>query len=210
MCLHKELHAVRPRKNLQWFRPVTAEVRLDFAAPSALSACSHPSPGWVKHWSCVTWRCWHVGDATDVRWKRLLLQCLAEAAPKTRSSRILTASKWNLRQVSRYLGHFSHWAWFMPGNLFLVTVYKLLFVNNLEPSSCFPHLWYASTWVLFKSPIWLKHSFPTNQVKGGIKHPSSGCAELSWWLQVAHPAPRLEGSKRCVSVSTALTIPSSS
>lgn len=40
---------------------------------------------------------------------------------------------------------------------FLATRYELLFVNNLGPSSCFPHILCASAWVLFNFPIWLKH-----------------------------------------------------
>lgn len=48
MYLHKELHAVHALKNLLCFRPGTAEVHVDFAAPSALSACSHPGPSSVK------------------------------------------------------------------------------------------------------------------------------------------------------------------
>lgn len=47
MYLHTELYAVHPLKSLLRFRPVTAEVQVDFAAPSALSACSHPRPGSV-------------------------------------------------------------------------------------------------------------------------------------------------------------------
>lgn len=164
MYLHKELHAVHALKNLLRFRPGTAEVHVDFAAPSALSACSHPGPSSVKCWSCVMllargWCHWHQMEAALAP-----VPCWGRAQMR---SQILTASKYNLRQVSCYLRHFSHWPWFVPDNLCLAALYELLFVNNLGPSSCFPCLWYASTWVLFKSPIWLKHWFPTNQVKAG-------------------------------------------
>lgn len=151
MYLHKELHAVRPLKNILWFRPVTAEAYLDFAVPFA---CSNPGPGSVKCWSCVMLlaRGWH--HRCQMEAALAPVSCWGSAKPR---SRILTASKYNLRQVSFYLGHFSYWPWLMPDNLFLGTIYKLLFLDNLRPSSCFPYLWYASTWVLFKSPIWLKH-----------------------------------------------------
>lgn len=186
MYVHKEL------KNLLWFRPVTTEVHVDFAAPSAFSAYSHPGPGSAKCWSCLS--LWRVGDATDVRWK--CLTPVPSWGSTKNKKKILTASKYRLRQVSCYLRHSRHWLWFMPDNLILATIDELLMGNNLGPSSCFPHLWYASTQVLVKSPICLKHWFPTNQVKGRIKHPTSGGAEVSWWMQVAHPAARLEENKR--------------
>lgn len=48
MYLHKELYSVHPPKALLWFRPVRAEVHVNFATPRAFSACSHPGPSSVK------------------------------------------------------------------------------------------------------------------------------------------------------------------
>lgn len=166
MYLHKELCSVHPPKALLWFSPIRAEVHVNFAAPPALSACSHPGPTSVK---CDhAWHFWHLGDATDIRWKQLSLQCSSEAPFWTRGQ-ILIAWRYNLRQVSCYLRDFSRWPRLLPDLLFLATVYELLFVSNLGLSSCFPHLRDAST---FKSPVSPKHWFPTNKVKEEIKHPN--------------------------------------
>lgn len=82
MYLHKELCSVHPPKALLWFRPVRAEVHVSLAAPPALSVCSHLSPSSVK---CDhVGHLWQVGAATNIRWKQLSLQCLSEAALKTR------------------------------------------------------------------------------------------------------------------------------